>query len=891
MIHRFAASVVLTVLLVSLATVAGCGGGGGTVAPVDGVVTHAPAATSDEVATAVRRAGDELAARNYSAVVTLLERYQKVADAPVKLFEYLGEAWLNMAAFEKSEGALAEGLRRDLYSKKIRELLSSLNYVRGRLALEARQYADARSFFERSIVNTPTDRTLITNVAGLYRGEGERLAASSSWADCARIMGDAHALGLGGPATDLALGRALKETSRPREALEAVDRFLASSPGDVQGLLLKGDVMAALDRPSEALDAWKRIQETDPDNFEVRERIRGLRRTVGNVHFVNAEAAIEAEDWNRAAAELEEALKTVTNASSDVQQGIYEKLGFVWDKLNDFAKALNFYRYALVSAPDDVALNLETARLLRLSNRLAEAQSTLERLLSRHPTDPAIRLAMADFYVQIKLPGNAVPHLEALMARGEGEVPRDTLLKALWILGVCYAQRKQYDKAEEAWLALLDLDPGNAKVYHNLGLIYEHQSRFGRAIEYFEQACQTASSEDPAFSRYLYWLAVAFRQNGQLTHYRQTLEKIVQVCPLDDPYRSKTVKFLESLGWSPVEKADGPPPAPNSPEALVQEADTAAQRGELAQARTAYEAIVAREDPPAPRPVLARALRGLGLLESTEKRHATAVVDFLRALEVAPRDRATLLGLGQAYEALGLPADAAAVYRRAGGGRDGADQQVRFQLGRALAGDGNIDEAVEVLDGVVNDGPRTLAAEQAKRMVAELEPRLTGGGGPAATPALTRRRARALRLVASALADAGLVDQARDFFRRARELGGDDVETVLGEARLLEREGRRDEAVASLERASAAAPRDTRILVDLAGMLYRKGDTARSEATFRSALEVDPSNQAAAFALVDICRATGRPDEGRKVLEALVRSGVAGQTAEQARELLRTLGS
>ena len=103
----------------------------------------------------------------------------------------------------------------------------------------------------RRIAETPQDAVLF-----LRRGELHRV--HEDWDAAAADYQTARRLDPGLLAVDLCLGRMLFEQGRPRQAREALDRFLSRRPEDVEGLRLRGRVLARLGRPADAVADYRR---------------------------------------------------------------------------------------------------------------------------------------------------------------------------------------------------------------------------------------------------------------------------------------------------------------------------------------------------------------------------------------------------------------------------------------------------------------------------------------------------------------------------------------------------------------------------------------------------------------------------------------------------------
>lgn len=132
--------------------------------------------------------------------------------------------------------------------------------------------------------------------------------------------------------------------------------------------------------------------------------------------------------------------------------------------------------------------------------------------------------------------------------------------------------------------------------------------------------------------------------------------------------------------------------------------------------------------------------------------------------------------------------------------------------------------------------------------------------------------------------DAGAVSSARS---RLRRIGAGSPEyahaqDVLGV--LAVQRGDLDDALAALERAAGAGPRDGPVLARLAQVLVAKGDLARAIERYREAIPLGASTHAR-LGLARALVATGDHEAAVTELDALLRVEQRGETAAHARRL------
>lgn len=129
------------------------------------------------------------------------------------------------------------------------------------------------------------------------------------------------------------------------------------------------------------------------------------------------------------------------------------------------------------------------ARSLESANKLDEARSIYQQLISAHPNrwEPYHRLALvADRQKRFT-------EAESLLSEALRRKPMDAELLA--DLGYCYYLQGKLDKAESALAKAVAIKPSEARYRNNLGLVYGVKGRTEEALESFRHAGSEADAQ------------------------------------------------------------------------------------------------------------------------------------------------------------------------------------------------------------------------------------------------------------------------------------------------------------------------------------------------------------------------------------------------------------
>ncbi|MDP6698185.1 MAG: tetratricopeptide repeat protein, partial [Candidatus Latescibacteria bacterium] len=106
-------------------------------------------------------------------------------------------------------------------------------------------------------------------------------------------------------------------------------------------------------------------------------------------------------------------------------------------------------------------------------------------------------------------------------------------------LGLALLHQGEFARAADAYLAAIDIDPGNAAYHLNLGLAREKQGDDARALDAFAKAVALR----PDYAKARLSLALAHRRLGQIDEARHALQLLLA----QDPGNQTIIRLLDRL--------------------------------------------------------------------------------------------------------------------------------------------------------------------------------------------------------------------------------------------------------------------------------------------------------------------------------------------------------
>jgi len=666
--------------------------------------------------------------------------------------------------------------------------------------------------------------------ARILQARGDLRGAREELDNAVRIQGDAVTRG--------ALFRFLASIGEVEEAEQGFRDLVAGDPMDPDALIQLGDYLMRKSAQkeledgrrreieAEALSQYERARVLDPENREAIYRVAEARIAQAATEGAAAEAATEAvraireigpddpyvlyfkgklkllEGDADAAVEI---LGKYIRMNRNDPAGLYY-LGIAHRRAGDLEKSGLSFRAALSLDPGMVEAKLELATLYfsqgiqsHWKGDMETARAAFEKIIEYDPNEPETRRFLAYTLASLNLVDEA-----AAQAREALRIdPKDE--GALFLAGILSARQGKFDAAEEYFLTLIEVSPGNFRGHLFLGMIHADRERFDDAMERFREAYKLAPDANEVLNAIVLTELAAGRGDKALAFVERERERT--------PKRSLVHHLagdLLRLGGKTGEAVDAYRRAfdlnPADGRALSLAAALLAEQGEPARAMDLLaEGTIRAEKPAELRTFHARMLVRSGDRGKAERLLREALGDDPGYL-AASRDLGLLL-LAGGKEAEGKER----LERVVAAGR--ADADVQFALGNLAA-----------------SREETAAAETHYRAALDLDPESV----PALNNlALLLAREEARRSVALGFAE------------RARKLRPNDprVADTLGGI-LIDCE-RYDRAVEILLPAAAARPDDTRTLHHAAMACYRAYRWEDARRLFTAALKLDPEYEGA----------------------------------------------
>jgi tetratricopeptide (TPR) repeat protein len=197
----------------------------------------------------------------------------------------------------------------------------------------------------------------------------------------------------------------------------------------------------------------------------------------------------------------------------------------------DMPKALQAGREAMAKYPNDAAIRSSQALLLGENGQTDEAVKLLEPDLKGTPADRDTYVSLSQVYQS----GHRYADAEQAARKAESfsSSPEDN--ESAWLLlGAVYERQKQYDKAEDEFKKVLNVNPKNAQVLNYYGYMLADR---GIRLDEAQDLVRRALDQEPFNGAYLDSLGWVYYKQNNLGEAEQTLRKAVEHEPHDPTIR------------------------------------------------------------------------------------------------------------------------------------------------------------------------------------------------------------------------------------------------------------------------------------------------------------------------------------------------------------------
>jgi len=351
--------------------------------------------------------------------------------------------------------AIEKMLETDPYSPQANQLLKEA-------ALAAKMPEVAVFALETIVAGNPKDTRTMHELARLYMGNEHPSKAGDIYGKILEINHNDLVAVKGGK--DAAAAASMQRGGWERE--EATYRDLIKDKGQAVALEQQARVYRGEEMIDFLLGELSEKYTQDPENLDTARRIAELYEEKNDLE--------NAVTWFRYAAQL----------SQFTDFALVRKVSDL--RIKQFDGLIASLEESIAANPSgeeaaEHASQIEELKRERAELFLDEAKKRVE----RNPTDLQLRFELAEILVNLGNYKDAISELQR--ARQNPNVR----LRAMNLLGKCYAERKMFDLAANILSAaageLVQMDNVKKEIVYNLGLVYEKMSQEEKSIECMKQ--------------------------------------------------------------------------------------------------------------------------------------------------------------------------------------------------------------------------------------------------------------------------------------------------------------------------------------------------------------------------------------------------------------------
>jgi putative PEP-CTERM system TPR-repeat lipoprotein len=288
-------------------------------------------------------------------------------------------------------------------------------------------------------------------------------------------------------------------------ATKLVEQAVAKSPRNLDGLLMRGDLLRLALKPDEAIAAYRKVVEAYPDNIPARLNVASMQMS---------------------AAKYDEALKEVDEVKKIAPQSPVANYmrALVEFRKRNYPQARDAVQQVLKLAPGHLpSLLLSGATELALGS-YAQAEQSLRKVLERSPKNVYARKLLVLSLLRSHQGQRAIEALEPVLRTD----PEDPTVLAL--AGEVYMQNNEFAKATQYYERAAKIDPKNAQMRTGLGLSRLATGDSERALADLESAADLNTGQYQADVV----LVMTYISRNEFDKAEKTLEGLLKKQP-DNP--------------------------------------------------------------------------------------------------------------------------------------------------------------------------------------------------------------------------------------------------------------------------------------------------------------------------------------------------------------------
>ena len=360
------------------------------------------------------------------------------------------------------------------------------------------------------------------------------------------------------------LGDAYTQTHEFAKAEAAYRKAVDLDPSELGHLRGLGQTLLSEEKYPEALSVYQKLSELLPDDADTYLRIAQIYRELheldkaeenllkarqfapGSLEVMYNEAMIY-ESQGR----FEDAIRVLSDAVTGVKAQsrvmpsrrrslaiLYQQLGMLYRDTQNYQAAIyTFQELGHLGDEEDVRSRVLLMDTYRQARDLPKALQCGKDAVAKYPDDASIRASYAMLLADAQQPDEAVKALQDGLKGGAPD--RDTYLNYAQI----YERSHRFKEAEDAARKAESLGKqpaDNEMAWLLLGAVYEHEKQYDKAEDEFKKVLDVNPKNAIALNYYGYMLA---ERGVRLEEARELIQRALD----QEPYNGA---YLDSLGWA-----------------------------------------------------------------------------------------------------------------------------------------------------------------------------------------------------------------------------------------------------------------------------------------------------------------------------------------------------
>jgi len=399
------------------------------------------------------------------------------------------------------------------------------------------------------------------------------------------------------------LGDAYTQTHDFPKAEAAYRKAVDLDPSELSHLRGLAQTLLSEEKYTEALSAYQKLSDMLPDDADTYLRIAQIYRELHQLDKAE-ENLVKARQYAPGSLEVmyneamiyesqgrfEDAIRVLSDAVTGVKAQskvlpsrrrslsiLYQQLGMLYKDTQNYQAAIyTFQELSRLGDEEDRRSRLLIMDTYRQARDLPKALQAGKEAIAKYPDDSSIRNSLAMMLGEAQQPDEAIKLLQAGLKGGAGD--RETFLSyaqiyershrfteaetaarkaeslavqpadnelAWLILGAIFERQKQYEKAEEEFKKVIDVNPKNSMVLNYYGYMLADR---GIRLDEAHDLIQRALDQEPFNGAFLDSLGWAYYKQNKLDQAELTLRKAVERESHDPTIRAHLGDVLAKQG-------------------------------------------------------------------------------------------------------------------------------------------------------------------------------------------------------------------------------------------------------------------------------------------------------------------------------------------------------